>query len=136
MFLFNTDLTFSFVQSSERKVTREIREAFAPLVVNPVNIVRNFQSEIASVSVKMHFVKLFLIFCTLTVIQCQEALNGDSPPRPGQASLVIIFDTTSSMGDDLEELRAGAAFIIRKMMNKVNNPIYNYIFVPFNDPCK
>uniref|UniRef100_A0A6B2E6L7 Putative cell adhesion molecule n=1 Tax=Phlebotomus kandelakii TaxID=1109342 RepID=A0A6B2E6L7_9DIPT len=79
----------------------------------------------------MQFVKLLLIFCTISVINGD---GGDPPPRPGQASLVIIFDTTSSMGDDLEELRAGAAFIIRKMMNKVNNPIYNYIFVPFNDP--
>ncbi|GAB0093037.1 Immunoglobulin [Sergentomyia squamirostris] len=84
----------------------------------------------------MQFVKLLVIFCGITVIGSQYApdSSGDSPPSPGQASLVIIFDTTSSMGDDLEELRAGAAFIIRKMMNKPNNPIYNYIFVPFNDP--
>uniref|UniRef100_A0A1B0CTG9 Putative neural cell adhesion molecule l1 n=1 Tax=Lutzomyia longipalpis TaxID=7200 RepID=A0A1B0CTG9_LUTLO len=55
----------------------------------------------------MHFVKLLLIFCTVAVTQCQDGLNGDPPPRPGQASLVIVFDTTSSMGDDLEELHVG-----------------------------
>ncbi|GAB0093036.1 Immunoglobulin [Sergentomyia squamirostris] len=38
------------------------------------------------------------------------------------------------MGNDLEELRAGAAYIVRKMMNKTKNPIHNYIFSPFNDP--
>lgn len=51
-------------------------------------------------------------------------------------SLVIVFDTTWSMDDDLLELRAGAAHIVREMMKKEKNPIYNYVFVPFNDPCE
>lgn len=51
-------------------------------------------------------------------------------------SLVIVFDTTWSMDDDLQELRAGAAHIVKEMMRKETNPIYNYVFVPFNDPCE
>lgn len=58
------------------------------------------------------------------------------PPRPEQASLVIVFDTTWSMDDDLQELRAGAEYIVKEMMKKSQNPIYNYVFAPFNDPCE
>lgn len=51
-------------------------------------------------------------------------------------SLVIVFDTTWSMDDDLQELRSGAAHIVKEMMRKETSPIYNYVFVPFNDPCE
>lgn len=51
-------------------------------------------------------------------------------------SLVIVFDTTWSMDDDLQELRLGAAQIVKEMLKKDKNPIYNYVFVPFNDPCE
>lgn len=51
-------------------------------------------------------------------------------------SLVIIFDTTWSMDDDLQELKRGAAYIVKEMMKRTDNPIYNYVFVPFNDPCE
>lgn len=51
-------------------------------------------------------------------------------------SFVCVFDTTWSMDDDLQELRAGAAHIVKEMQRKDTNPIFNYVFVPFNDPCK
>lgn len=51
-------------------------------------------------------------------------------------SLLIVFDTTASMGDDLEELRLGAAYIVNELKKRERNPIYNFIFVPFNDPCE
>jgi hypothetical protein len=57
-------------------------------------------------------------------------------PQPGQRSLVIVFDGTGSMLDDLEQLRHGAELIIEEITKKKDNPIYNYIFVPFRDPGK
>jgi len=57
-------------------------------------------------------------------------------PKLGQSSLVIVFDATGSMVDDLEQLRQGAKMIIEKITKRDDNPIYNYIFVPFRDPRK
>lgn len=51
-------------------------------------------------------------------------------------SLLIVFDTTASMRDDLQELRQGAAYIVNELKKKEKNPIYNFIFVPFHDPCE
>lgn len=55
-------------------------------------------------------------------------------PKPGQSSLVIIFDGTGSMLDDLKQLQKGARDIIEEITKRENNPIYNYIFIPFRDP--
>ena len=66
----------------------------------------------------------------------------DSKPRsnpirkPGQTSLVIVFDGTGSMENCLIQLRSGAKQIIKKFAKREDNPIYNYVFVPFRDPCK
>lgn len=57
-------------------------------------------------------------------------------PRSDQTSLVIVFDATASMSSSLVELRSSARNIINKFKSKENNPIYNYIFVPFRDPGK
>lgn len=56
--------------------------------------------------------------------------------KPGQTSLVIVFDGTGSMENCLKQLRTGAKMIIEKFANDDENPIYNYIFVPFRDPRK
>uniref|UniRef100_A0A1Q3FR61 Putative axon guidance receptor dscam n=1 Tax=Culex tarsalis TaxID=7177 RepID=A0A1Q3FR61_CULTA len=55
-------------------------------------------------------------------------------PADGQRSLVIVFDATGSMLDDLHQLREGAKLIIDEITQLKNNPIYNYVFVPFRDP--
>ncbi|KAJ6636826.1 Hemicentin-1 [Pseudolycoriella hygida] len=55
--------------------------------------------------------------------------------KPGQTSLVIVFDGTGSMENCLIQLRAGAKQIIDKFSDQDDNPIYNYIFVPFRDPA-
>ncbi|XP_055635973.1 hemicentin-1-like isoform X2 [Toxorhynchites rutilus septentrionalis] len=55
-------------------------------------------------------------------------------PSEGQRSLVIVFDATGSMLDDLNQLRDGAKLIIDEITLLQNNPIYNYVFVPFRDP--
>lgn len=63
-------------------------------------------------------------------------LKVHTRPKPGQTSLVIVFDGTGSMENCLIQLRAGAKQIIDKFANRDDNPIYNYIFVPFRDPRK
>lgn len=57
-------------------------------------------------------------------------------PKPGQTSLVIVFDGTGSMENCLIQLRSGAKQIIEKFADREDNPIFNYIFVPFRDPRK
>lgn len=57
-------------------------------------------------------------------------------PKPGQTSLVIVFDSTGSMAGCLMQLRSGAKEIVEKFAQQDNNPIYNYIFVPYRDPRK
>ncbi|EAT36338.1 AAEL011566-PA [Aedes aegypti] len=60
--------------------------------------------------------------------------RGYEAPAEGQRSLVIVFDATGSMLDDLKQLRDGAKLIIDEITQLDTNPIYNYIFVPFRDP--
>lgn len=54
-------------------------------------------------------------------------------PRPGQRSLALVFDATESMSHDLKQLRQGAENIFNKLSGLDDNPIYNYIFVPFRE---
>lgn len=56
--------------------------------------------------------------------------------RPDQKSLLIVFDATGSMHDDLEQLRAGAKEIINELSARQDNPIYNYVLVVYRDPSK
>lgn len=77
---------------------------------------------------------LFVIVCCFVQGQYVNA-SGSEVAETGR-SLVIVFDTTWSMDDDLQELRLGAAQIVKEMLKKDTNPIYNYVFVPFNDPCE
>lgn len=55
-------------------------------------------------------------------------------PRDDQKSLLIVFDATGSMHDDLEQLRSGAKEIIHELSARTDNPIFNYILVVFRDP--
>jgi len=57
-------------------------------------------------------------------------------PRPDQRSLLIVFDATGSMHDDLTQLRAGAQEIINEMSARDDNPIYNYVLVVYRDPSE
>ena len=57
-------------------------------------------------------------------------------PRPGQRSLLIIFDGTKSMTKDLEQLRLAATQIINELSMRRDNPIFNYVLVVFRDPGK
>lgn len=55
-------------------------------------------------------------------------------PRPNQKSLLIIFDGTSSMKTDLEQLLGAAKKIVDKLSSREDNPIYNYVLSIFRDP--
>lgn len=52
----------------------------------------------------------------------------------GSASLVFVFDTTGSMYDDLIQLRAGASKIISTTLERKEQPVYNFLLIPFHDP--
>lgn len=56
--------------------------------------------------------------------------------RPDQRSLLIVFDATGSMHDDLEQLRSGAQEIVTELSAREDNPIYNYVLVVYRDPSK
>lgn len=56
--------------------------------------------------------------------------------RPDQRSLLIVFDATGSMHDDLEQLRAGAQEIVTELSAREDNPIFNYVLVVYRDPSK
>lgn len=57
-------------------------------------------------------------------------------PRPDQRSLLIIFDGTASMHDDLKQLKNSAKQIIAELSLRTDNPIFNYVLVIFRDPGK
>lgn len=57
-------------------------------------------------------------------------------PRHDQKSLLIVFDATGSMHDDLEQLRSGAQEIVTELSARDDNPIYNYVLVVYRDPSK
>lgn len=57
-------------------------------------------------------------------------------PRPDQKSLLIVFDATASMHDDLEQLRAGAQEIVSELSARDDNPIFNYVLVVYRDPSE
>ena len=61
--------------------------------------------------------------------------NHENIPAGG-VSLVFVFDTTSSMSDDLQQAKLGATQILNTTRALPNQPLYNYILVPFNDPCE
>jgi hypothetical protein len=51
-----------------------------------------------------------------------------------QKSLLIVFDGTSSMNDDLVQMREAVKKIVNKFSEKKNNPIKNYVLTVFKDP--
>lgn len=57
-------------------------------------------------------------------------------PRADQKSLLIIFDGTGSMHDDLQQLRSGAQEIINDLSSRNDSPIFNYVLVVYRDPSE
>lgn len=53
---------------------------------------------------------------------------------PSAVTLAFVFDGTGSMWDDLVQVKRGAQLIMRTMKERDDNPIHNYVLVPFYDP--
>lgn len=53
-----------------------------------------------------------------------------------QKSLLIVFDGSPSMKDDLEQMRDAAKQIIKKYSDREESPIKNYVLTIFQDPSK
>jgi hypothetical protein len=100
--------------------------------------------------------KVIILICVIKIIYCDKsddecgiilknaepanATNDDISlalerlkPVP-KKSLVIVFDTTGSMEDDLKDLRSAAVDITELLRKHPDNPIGNYILSKFNDP--
>lgn len=57
----------------------------------------------------------------------------DAEHKRNQTSLVFVFDASRSMSSNLVQIRQGAEQIINKLSQRIDNLIYNYIFVPFTE---
>lgn len=55
--------------------------------------------------------------------------------RIPQKSLLIVFDGTSSMNDDLAQMRDAAKEIMTNLSSRKDKPIKNYVLSVFRDPC-
>lgn len=75
----------------------------------------------------------------LQIFQHAKEYDQDSStdrPKRDQKSLLIVFDTTGSMGKDLVEMRGGANDIVNNFARRSEQPIFNYVLSLFNDPSK
>lgn len=61
------------------------------------------------------------------------SMKNKLPQRTDQRSLVLVFDATESMSRQKQKLREGAEVIFNKLSGLQENPIYNFIFVPFRE---
>ena len=52
----------------------------------------------------------------------------------GKVSLAFVFDTTGSMSNDLEIVKNGAQRVLNSATKRPNQPLHNFLLVPFNDP--
>lgn len=53
-----------------------------------------------------------------------------------QRSLIIVFDATGSMSDDLAQVRPATNDIIKTYSDHPDKPIKNYILSVFHDPSE
>jgi hypothetical protein len=51
-------------------------------------------------------------------------------------SLLLVFDGTGSMSDDLSQMRDAAKEIVTDLSSRKDKPIQNYVLTVFKDPCK
>ena len=80
-------------------------------------------------------VKQILIGTLTCILVLQGVLAQDYENVPdGAASLAFVFDITGSMYDDLVQVIEGAAKILATTLSRREQPLYNYVLVPFHDP--
>jgi PhoPQ-activated pathogenicity-related protein len=75
-----------------------------------------------------HFNQLILLTLVLLIYNADAYLK--------QRSLVFVCDATSSMSDDLAQLRIGAKKILETFANRTDHPIKNYVLSVFRDRSK
>lgn len=80
----------------------------------------------------LRVVDLFLIFLIFNQCCLKTVAEGNVPRNT--ASLAFVFDTTSSMSDELAQAIEGATKILNTTLSSRENPVSNYVLVPFNDP--
>lgn len=72
-----------------------------------------------------------------TIIAPSITPESSFPTRKtAQKSLLIVFDGTGSMSDDLAAMVPAAKEIIKTFSSRKENPIKNYVLVVFQDPRK
>jgi hypothetical protein len=70
----------------------------------------------------------------ITIVFSFLLTSVSTEPESDERSLVIIFDATASMHDDLVQLRSSAVEIINDLSAQEENKIKEYILVVFRDP--
>ena len=77
-----------------------------------------------------------ILFVTLTGILIHQGVWAQDYKNvpDGSASLAFVFDITGSMYDDLVQVIEGAAKILATTLSRREQPLYNYVLVPFHDP--
>lgn len=74
---------------------------------------------------RIPFLGLLLFLVQLSIAQ-----------KDHQRSLIIVFDGTISMEDNLAQLKPAAKRIIDTYASREDKPIYNYVLTVFHDPGK
>lgn len=64
----------------------------------------------------------------------KRSIEDEDPADIQGSSLTFVFDTTGSMASELRQVQQQASKIAAAMTNHPDKPIYDYVFVPFNDP--
>lgn len=63
-------------------------------------------------------------------------MTSSMAQKPHQKSLLIVFDGTGSMDNNLAQLKPIVEDIIKEYSSRADKPIYNYVLTVFNDPGK
>jgi hypothetical protein len=72
------------------------------------------------------------VMSVASVDKSQPVFNKKIPKK----SLLIVFDGTNSMTDDLDQMRSAAKEIMTYFYERPDRPIKNYILSVFRDPSR
>ncbi|KAK9498352.1 hypothetical protein O3M35_003003 [Rhynocoris fuscipes] len=63
----------------------------------------------------------------------ENAEEADDEEEEDGITVAFVFDTTGSMGPELQQVKEQATKIANSMLDNPSRPIYDYVFVPFHD---
>lgn len=66
--------------------------------------------------------------------QLKQQITALSRLDQQPSSLAFVFDVTSSMNDDLEQVRTATRAILTEITQQEDMPVENFVLVPFHDP--